>query len=153
MTIFVEPGRSQVEMKGDLAKLLIHEPHSDCDSPLYQLSVFEFPSVCCVLQYGDYDPGVHTPGFLAREELLPKRVSDPWPSCWNCFGTCTHVTTSSTHCSVCLPLIFIGTWFFFPPSPVFVRGRVQVINLYQMTAEMWEERITACYVEHRGRTR
>ena len=30
---------------------------------------------------------------------------------------------------------------------------VQVINLYQMTAEMWEERITACYAEHRGRTR
>lgn len=29
----------------------------------------------------------------------------------------------------------------------------QVINLYQMTAEMWEERITACYAEHRGRTR
>lgn len=30
---------------------------------------------------------------------------------------------------------------------------LQVINLYQMTAEMWEERITACYAEHRGRTR
>uniref|UniRef100_A0A8C9S966 NF2, moesin-ezrin-radixin like (MERLIN) tumor suppressor n=1 Tax=Scleropages formosus TaxID=113540 RepID=A0A8C9S966_SCLFO len=29
----------------------------------------------------------------------------------------------------------------------------RVINLYQMTAEMWEERITACYAEHRGRTR
>ncbi|XP_054895715.1 NF2, moesin-ezrin-radixin like (MERLIN) tumor suppressor a [Poeciliopsis prolifica] len=27
----------------------------------------------------------------------------------------------------------------------------RVINLYQMTAEMWEERITACYAEHRGR--
>uniref|UniRef100_A0AAR2LZW7 NF2, moesin-ezrin-radixin like (MERLIN) tumor suppressor a n=1 Tax=Pygocentrus nattereri TaxID=42514 RepID=A0AAR2LZW7_PYGNA len=53
------------------------------------------------LQYGDYDPSVHKPGFLAQEELLPKRV----------------------------------------------------INLYQMTAEMWEERITACYAEHRGRTR
>ncbi|XP_071753743.1 merlin isoform X2 [Centroberyx gerrardi] len=52
-------------------------------------------------KYGDYDPNVHKPGFLAQEELLPKRV----------------------------------------------------INLYQMTAEMWEERITACYVEHRGRTR
>uniref|UniRef100_A0A671XPG9 NF2, moesin-ezrin-radixin like (MERLIN) tumor suppressor n=1 Tax=Sparus aurata TaxID=8175 RepID=A0A671XPG9_SPAAU len=51
--------------------------------------------------YGDYDPNVHKPGFLAEEELLPKRV----------------------------------------------------INLYQMTAEMWEERITACYAEHRGRTR
>ncbi|TRY87494.1 hypothetical protein DNTS_035316 [Danionella cerebrum] len=29
----------------------------------------------------------------------------------------------------------------------------RVINLYQMTAEMWEERITVCYAEHRGRTR
>uniref|UniRef100_A0A8C4ZM71 NF2, moesin-ezrin-radixin like (MERLIN) tumor suppressor a n=1 Tax=Gadus morhua TaxID=8049 RepID=A0A8C4ZM71_GADMO len=29
----------------------------------------------------------------------------------------------------------------------------RVFNLYQMTAEMWEERITACYAEHRGRTR
>uniref|UniRef100_A0AAY4BRH9 FERM domain-containing protein n=1 Tax=Denticeps clupeoides TaxID=299321 RepID=A0AAY4BRH9_9TELE len=53
------------------------------------------------LQYGDYDPIIHKPGFLAQEELLPKRV----------------------------------------------------INLYQMTPEMWEERITACYAEHRGRTR
>ncbi|XP_068166434.1 NF2, moesin-ezrin-radixin like (MERLIN) tumor suppressor a [Antennarius striatus] len=52
-------------------------------------------------KYGDYDPSIHTPGFLSQEELLPKRV----------------------------------------------------INLYQMTAEMWEERITACYAEHRGRTR
>lgn len=52
-------------------------------------------------KYGEYDPNVHKPGFLAEEELLPKRV----------------------------------------------------INLYQMTAEMWEERITACYAEHRGRTR
>uniref|UniRef100_A0A665T9G8 Merlin n=1 Tax=Echeneis naucrates TaxID=173247 RepID=A0A665T9G8_ECHNA len=52
-------------------------------------------------KYGEYDPIVHKPGFLAQEELLPKRV----------------------------------------------------INLYQMTAEMWEERITACYAEHRGRTR
>uniref|UniRef100_A0A8C8G533 FERM domain-containing protein n=2 Tax=Oncorhynchus tshawytscha TaxID=74940 RepID=A0A8C8G533_ONCTS len=52
-------------------------------------------------KYGDYDPNVHKLGFLAQEELLPKRV----------------------------------------------------INLYQMTAEMWEERITSCYAEHRGRTR
>ncbi|KAM8866204.1 merlin [Synchiropus picturatus] len=52
-------------------------------------------------KYGDYDPAVHKPGFLSKEELLPKRV----------------------------------------------------INLYQMTAEMWEDRITACYSEHRGRTR
>ncbi|NWX00817.1 MERL protein, partial [Caloenas nicobarica] len=51
--------------------------------------------------YGDYDPNVHKRGFLAQEELLPKRV----------------------------------------------------INLYQMTPEMWEERITAWYAEHRGRAR
>ncbi|EMP27633.1 Merlin [Chelonia mydas] len=50
-------------------------------------------------KYGDYDPTVHQRGFLAQEELLPKRV----------------------------------------------------INLYQMTPEMWEERITAWYAEHRGR--
>uniref|UniRef100_A0A8C5RLG0 NF2, moesin-ezrin-radixin like (MERLIN) tumor suppressor n=1 Tax=Laticauda laticaudata TaxID=8630 RepID=A0A8C5RLG0_LATLA len=53
------------------------------------------------LQYGDYDPSVHKRGFLAQEELLPKRV----------------------------------------------------INLYQMTPEMWEERITAWYGQHRGRAR
>ncbi|XP_073717339.1 NF2, moesin-ezrin-radixin like (MERLIN) tumor suppressor a [Misgurnus anguillicaudatus] len=29
----------------------------------------------------------------------------------------------------------------------------RVINLYQMTTEMWEDRITICYAEHRGRTR
>ncbi|XP_058850320.1 merlin isoform X2 [Acipenser ruthenus] len=52
-------------------------------------------------KYGDYDPSAHKPGFLAQEELLPKRV----------------------------------------------------INLYQMTPEMWEERIAAWYAEHRGRTR
>ncbi|XP_043353787.1 merlin isoform X6 [Dermochelys coriacea] len=52
-------------------------------------------------KYGDYDPTVHQRGFLAQEELLPKRV----------------------------------------------------INLYQMTPEMWEERITAWYAEHRGRAR
>uniref|UniRef100_A0A8C5LUD2 NF2, moesin-ezrin-radixin like (MERLIN) tumor suppressor n=1 Tax=Leptobrachium leishanense TaxID=445787 RepID=A0A8C5LUD2_9ANUR len=52
-------------------------------------------------KYGDCDPSVHKRGFLAEEELLPKRV----------------------------------------------------INLYQMTPEMWEERITAWYAEHRGRTR
>lgn len=31
------------------------------------------------MQYGDYDPNFHKPGFLAQDELLPKRVSiDPW---------------------------------------------------------------------------
>ncbi|XP_044304938.1 merlin isoform X4 [Varanus komodoensis] len=51
-------------------------------------------------KFGDYDASVHKRGFLAQEELLPKRV----------------------------------------------------INLYQMTPEMWEERITAWYGQHRGRT-
>ncbi|KAK0147237.1 Merlin [Merluccius polli] len=49
-------------------------------------------------KYGDYDPNFHKPGFLAQDELLPKRV----------------------------------------------------LMQYQMTAEMWEEKITAWYAEHRG---
>uniref|UniRef100_A0A8C9FWV0 FERM domain-containing protein n=1 Tax=Pavo cristatus TaxID=9049 RepID=A0A8C9FWV0_PAVCR len=49
-------------------------------------------------KYGDYDPNFHEPGFLAHDELLPKRVS----------------------------------------------------LQYQLTAEMWEEKITAWYAEHRG---
>nr|XP_028563285.1 merlin-like isoform X2 [Podarcis muralis] len=44
-------------------------------------------------KYGDYDPNLHKPGFLAPEELLPKRV----------------------------------------------------LRQYQMTPDMWEERITAWY--------
>uniref|UniRef100_A0AAY5F4R6 FERM domain-containing protein n=1 Tax=Electrophorus electricus TaxID=8005 RepID=A0AAY5F4R6_ELEEL len=48
-------------------------------------------------KYGDYDPNFHKPGFLAQDELLPKRVST-----------------------------------------------------YQMTPEMWEEKITAWYAEHRN---
>ncbi|XP_038821265.1 neurofibromin 2b (merlin) isoform X3 [Salvelinus namaycush] len=50
------------------------------------------------LQYGDYEPNFHKPGFLAQDELLPKRV----------------------------------------------------LMQYQMTADMWEEKITAWYAEHRG---
>ncbi|EMP41077.1 Merlin [Chelonia mydas] len=49
-------------------------------------------------KYGDYDPNFHVPGFLAQEELLPKRV----------------------------------------------------LRQYQMTADMWEEKISAWYAEHRG---
>ncbi|KAM3869347.1 NF2, moesin-ezrin-radixin like (MERLIN) tumor suppressor b [Diretmus argenteus] len=49
-------------------------------------------------KYGDYDPNFHKPGFLAQDELLPKRV----------------------------------------------------LMQYQMTADMWEEKITAWYAEHRG---
>ncbi|XP_050785672.1 merlin-like isoform X6 [Gopherus flavomarginatus] len=49
-------------------------------------------------KYGDYDPNFHEPGFLAQEELLPKRV----------------------------------------------------LRQYQMTADMWEEKISAWYAEHRG---
>ncbi|XP_070299838.1 NF2, moesin-ezrin-radixin like (MERLIN) tumor suppressor b isoform X1 [Salvelinus sp. IW2-2015] len=49
-------------------------------------------------KYGDYEPNFHKPGFLAQDELLPKRV----------------------------------------------------LMQYQMTADMWEEKITAWYAEHRG---
>uniref|UniRef100_A0A8C3T056 FERM domain-containing protein n=1 Tax=Chelydra serpentina TaxID=8475 RepID=A0A8C3T056_CHESE len=49
-------------------------------------------------KYGDYDPNFHEPGFLAQEELLPKRV----------------------------------------------------LRQYQLTADMWEEKISAWYAEHRG---
>uniref|UniRef100_A0A3Q3VVL5 FERM domain-containing protein n=1 Tax=Mola mola TaxID=94237 RepID=A0A3Q3VVL5_MOLML len=73
----------------------------DITQHLFFLQVTNMSLACYWIAYGDYDPSVHKPGFLAKEELLPKRV----------------------------------------------------INLYQMTAEMWEERITACYAEHRGRTR
>ncbi|XP_026527256.1 merlin-like [Notechis scutatus] len=52
-------------------------------------------------KYGDYDPNLHKPGFLAPEELLPKRV----------------------------------------------------LRQYQMTPDMWEERITACYAGHQGMAR
>ncbi|XP_038615505.1 merlin-like [Tachyglossus aculeatus] len=52
-------------------------------------------------KFGDYDPSFHEPGFLAQEELLPKRV----------------------------------------------------LKQYQMTADMWEEKITAWYAEHRGTAR
>lgn len=31
-------------------------------------------NVSASFQYGDYDPNVHKRGFLAQEELLPKRV-------------------------------------------------------------------------------
>nr|XP_056720891.1 merlin-like [Euleptes europaea] len=52
-------------------------------------------------KYGDYDPDLHKPGFLAQEELLPKRV----------------------------------------------------LRQYQMTPDMWEERIAAWYAGHRGTAR
>uniref|UniRef100_A0A3Q1FCL7 NF2, moesin-ezrin-radixin like (MERLIN) tumor suppressor a n=1 Tax=Acanthochromis polyacanthus TaxID=80966 RepID=A0A3Q1FCL7_9TELE len=52
-------------------------------------------------EYGDYDPDVQKPGFLAVTSLLPKRF----------------------------------------------------INLYIMTTAMWEEKITACYAQHRGKSR
>uniref|UniRef100_A0A8C1VG86 Merlin n=1 Tax=Cyprinus carpio TaxID=7962 RepID=A0A8C1VG86_CYPCA len=52
-------------------------------------------------KYGDYDPNFHKPGFLAQDELLPKRV----------------------------------------------------LMQYQMRPDMWEEKITAWYAEHRNITR
>ncbi|KAE8625038.1 hypothetical protein XENTR_v10006138 [Xenopus tropicalis] len=53
------------------------------------------------LQYGDYNPNIHQPGFLSKDELLPQRV----------------------------------------------------LQQYQMTSEMWQEKITAWYAEHRGTDR
>ncbi|XP_021462259.1 neurofibromin 2a (merlin) isoform X2 [Oncorhynchus mykiss] len=85
-------GRRQGEVKNKILEEEIYCPP--------EASVL-LASYAVQAKYGDYDPNVHRLGFLAQEELLPKRV----------------------------------------------------INLYQMTAEMWEERITSCYAEHRGRTR
>lgn len=52
-----------------------------------------------------------------------------------------------------LPLGYVV--YFFARTLVYfsVFSAFQVINLYQMTAEMWEDRIAACYAEHQGRTR
>ncbi|XP_053563438.1 merlin isoform X2 [Bombina bombina] len=50
------------------------------------------------LQYGDYNPNIHQPGFLSQEDLLPNRV----------------------------------------------------LEQFQMTSEMWEEKIITWYAEHRG---
>ncbi len=51
----------------------------ECVSPFFpSLSVFIIELILILilfLQYGDYDPNVHKPGFLSQEELLPKRVS------------------------------------------------------------------------------
>ncbi|KAE8625039.1 hypothetical protein XENTR_v10006138 [Xenopus tropicalis] len=52
-------------------------------------------------KYGDYNPNIHQPGFLSKDELLPQRV----------------------------------------------------LQQYQMTSEMWQEKITAWYAEHRGTDR
>lgn len=38
-------------------------------------------------QYGDYDPNFHKPGFLAQDELLPKRVRLQ-ATLWNCLFCC-----------------------------------------------------------------
>lgn len=57
--------------------------------------------VCASPQYGDYDPNVHKRGFLAQEELLPKRVrssaaSGSWcpgyPEAGRAAGTCLGVS-------------------------------------------------------------
>lgn len=100
------------------------------------------------IQYGDYDPDVHKPGFLAEEELLPKRVSD------GCFIYWHLHASALIYLSYGLTLCMYGTGL---SAAIYaftsLSFLLQVINLYQMTAEMWEERITACYAEHRGRTR
>lgn len=41
----------------------------------------------CFIQYGGYDPDVHKPGFLAKEELLPKRVSDGCFIYWHLYAS------------------------------------------------------------------
>lgn len=58
-------------------------------------------SYAVLAKYGEYDRSLHTPGFLAQDELLPKKV----------------------------------------------------INQYQLTQPMWEERITNWYKGHQGMTR
>lgn len=52
-------------------------------------------------EYGDFDPELYHPGFLANEKILPQRV----------------------------------------------------IDQYRMTPEMWEERITSSYAQHKGMLR
>lgn len=84
------------------------------------------------LQYGDYDPNFHKPGFLAQDELLPKRVSN---------GSTLGYLKISQH-------LHSLRWFM-----RFVCFIVQVLMQYQMTPDMWEEKITAWYAEHRNITR
>lgn len=84
-------------------------------------------------QYGDYDPNFHKPGFLAQDELLPKRVR-----------TCVK--------SALIPTFMLQMSFFvcvmvFLNDPMW---SLKVLMQYQMTADMWEEKITAWYAEHRG---
>ena len=74
-----------------------------------------------ILQYGDFDPELYHPGFLAKEKILPQRVS-----------------------LVCFSSIFdLRSWLFY----------WQVIDQYRMTPEMWEERITSSYAQHKGMLR
>lgn len=44
---------------------------------VFRISIAGFPFFS--FQYGDYDPSVHKRGFLAQEELLPKRVRNQIP--------------------------------------------------------------------------
>lgn len=102
-----EPDYSQMSLK-------------DCDTLTSQRRVCDFPTVCSILQYGDYDPGVHTPGFLAREELLPKRVSER-RRLYKCFESFTHVTTwQNALFSVCVLFLSVFDFFFCPPLYSFV---------------------------------
>lgn len=98
------------------------------------IQVFQTFFLLFLQQYGDYDPNFHKPGFLAQDELLPKRVStcvtsahDLWKT-QNVFCVC-----------VCVMILEIDPMW-----------SLQVLMQYQMTADMWEEKITAWYAEHRG---
>uniref|UniRef100_A0A8C9LB44 FERM domain-containing protein n=1 Tax=Pavo cristatus TaxID=9049 RepID=A0A8C9LB44_PAVCR len=94
------PEKVEEELLQEITQhLFFLQVRNDLEKKLHSASnklkcLFSFP----LGQYGDYDPNFHEPGFLAHDELLPKRVS----------------------------------------------------LQYQLTAEMWEEKITAWYAEHRG---
>lgn len=111
-------------------------------------------AVCFFLQFGDYDPGLHKPGFLAQEQLLPKRVSlcarrrsvGDMPAG---LGIPPFMQEAAWPALTLIP----ARWSLSAPLPFRFPPPLQVLNLYQMTPEMWEERITACYAEHRGKTR
>lgn len=117
-------------------------------------------------QYGDYDPNFHEPGFLAHDELLPKRVSLFFcikTSLWIYFlqhRSCCGIN------SLCLPWTWQNDWAVNCSAVFTLLGwgstclnlqkkpnsflSLQVLRQYQLTAEMWEEKITAWYAEHRG---
>lgn len=77
------------------------------------------------LQYGDYDPGVHTPGFLAREELLPKRVSDGEEDDESALERAPTWPRGSMHGAVCVCLLFL------PVFDVFALSCFQSVDVFR----------------------